>query len=341
MIFRVAAAALIPGTGSLLVVQTAQAAAPDYVPTGSDIFEGYEALAEPRADVPVGALWVQDFGPHGEGAAPDNLLNVRSLSGITMNRDMQIRLTLGLLKFLNVDPGIRSHMAARFTDITIVRVKDITKLAGPTGEPRIYEALRAATITVTVDSDIGLDIGNSLGSKIPVLGRGQSGRKRSLTLDGRDLFIAYRVVTPKVVTGKIVGNTIELKGGLGVAELGDYRVGIDASGANLCHCVTAAERSCGEAGALKLVVSKSDQALRAQDQTEATGLIGESLSIPLPVPVSDGAGGLFTKIAAKLTPRRSRDRSDCLDGTPGKARLELNLVGERLETLEEPKAKGW
>src|SRR4028118_663436 len=109
---------------------TSSAAAPSYVPTGSDIFDDYTALSEPRADVPVGALWVQDYGPFGEGAAADNLLTVRSVSGLSLNREQNLRLTLGVLSFLNIDPGLRSQMTARFSDITIVRVKEVGKLSG-------------------------------------------------------------------------------------------------------------------------------------------------------------------------------------------------------------------
>jgi hypothetical protein len=166
---RFAAAILIAGVAS------ASVAAPSYVPTGSEIFEDYTALSEPRADVPVGALWVQDYGPFGEGAAADNLVTVRSVSALTLNREQNVRLTLGVLSFLNIDPGLRSQMTARFSDITIVRVKEMAKLSGPPGEPRIYEALRAGIVTVTLNNDLGTDIGTFGGVPVPATGRAQAG----------------------------------------------------------------------------------------------------------------------------------------------------------------------
>lgn len=77
----VAAALIGSGTAS---------AKPDFVPAPGGVYRDYEAIEMPRSDVPVGALWVQDYGPTGEGAAADNLVTERSLSQVTISSDLQL-----------------------------------------------------------------------------------------------------------------------------------------------------------------------------------------------------------------------------------------------------------
>jgi hypothetical protein len=75
MMRRLLVAALLAGC-------TPAFALPDFVPEPGDVYEGYVALEMPRAEVPVGALRVQDYGPSGAGAAADNLVTERSLSQV-------------------------------------------------------------------------------------------------------------------------------------------------------------------------------------------------------------------------------------------------------------------
>ncbi len=121
----------------VLVSAAPASAMPDFMPKPSEVYEGYVALEMPRTELPVGALWVQGYGPSGDGAAADNLMTERSLSHVTINSDLQLGLTAGILNLFGLDPSYRNKLSARFGDLSIVRVKDMSKLSGPASEPRI------------------------------------------------------------------------------------------------------------------------------------------------------------------------------------------------------------
>ena len=321
------------------LAQEPASAAPQFVTQPSEIFEQFSALKEPRADLPVGALWVQDYGPHGEGAVADNLVTVRSLSGITLSGDLQLRLTLGLAALLNLEPGYSRRISARFSDLTIVRVKDFSKLAGPAGEPRIYEALKAATINITTDRDIGFDVGGALTVKnLPVVARADTGGKKSFTIDGRDLFIAYSVAASVPSQGQAREVEYGAAREINVA-MRDYRVRLQApaptaaSAAGPCPptTVTLIRRSKGG--------DEASSAITHDFSTPDGGL----LNLPLPAPVADGEGGLLTAIVVKAV-RANFERASptaAASCSGENLRLSLRLEGERLEKLENAKAPGW
>lgn len=336
---------------SLLAVAASSAplpatATPSYVPTGTDIFEDYTALSEPRADVPVGALWVQNFGPFGEGAAADNLVTVRSVSGLSLNREQNFRLTLGLLSFLNIDPALRSQVSARFTDLTIVRVKEVAKLPGPSGEPRIYEAIKAGAVTVTLNNDVGTDLGTGFGAgSLPAVGRGQAGRKRSFTIEGRDLFIAYRVVTPKLV--KQEPREVELRDDGVSLGSGEYRLAASLGELEKCLCTarsTAETARCIAEAEIPVVLSRPNGSASGESVVRSKLRNGVATNIKLPMPISDGAGGVLTSLSAALSLRSSKrdgGQEGCFATVGGKSKIVVTFEGERLESSKSPHARGW
>jgi hypothetical protein len=46
-------------------------AAPDFAPNPKQAYQGFVAINPPRADVPVGALWINNYGPTGDAAGSD------------------------------------------------------------------------------------------------------------------------------------------------------------------------------------------------------------------------------------------------------------------------------
>lgn len=325
----------------------------DFVPKPSAIFSDFTALEQPRADVPVGALWVQGFGPHGPAAAADNIETIRSLSGVTLNREMQLRFTLGLASFLNIDPGYRSRINARFADVTIVRVKDIAALAGPAGEPRIYEALKAGTITITTDSDLSADLnGNINAAGLPVLGRGDNGHLKSFTIDGKDMFVAFRIVTMKRVRGKPQEAKLRA-GGSAMLRISGYEVEADASGIGPCQCGSQATQQSGGCSptnrGVAISIRRNGKTVSADPQAEpASHLVGrKTLSFVLPVPIADGQGGLFTTLSieadfdAGSSTGEAHAAEDCGRPLGRQAKLTVVPTGTRIETLAEPKSKDW
>lgn len=329
--------------GAMLVASGPARALPDFVPKPSTIYERYSALQEPRAEVPVGALWVQGYGAVGEGAAPENLETVKSLTGIAISRDLELSLTAGILRLVGIDPAYRSRVNARFSELSIVRVKDPAKLAGPAGEARIVESLKAGTITITTDSDIGLDLRNgpdALG--LPVLGRADSGRRKSWSIDGRDLFIAFRVARLKPVKGKEESVPLKEWRGGWRADLGDY--GVMLAPPSTCECKEESASECAD-GKLRLALyrDRPDQPPGELNWSELDK-VDSQVVLPLPVPKADGKGGLFMfiRLMAKLDGARvEKEKGRCTLTLGQKSRLTRTFEGSRLENLEEAKAPNW
>ncbi len=305
-------------------------AAPSFVPSPRQAFEGFVAINAPRPDVPVGALWIDGYGPTGEAATPDNLETVRSLTGVTIDRGLQLSLTIGLFNMLGIEPRLRDHYTARFTDLTIVRVKDIARLTGPKGEPRIFEALKAGSVIVSTDGEMGLN-GRTLGWQLRNFeATTANGRTRNYAIEGRDMFVAVRVVTPKLVAGKERELDIAQAANKASARIGDYLVVMDGG-----NCSPAADRQCipASAGVIKLnSYAISAPAEQMALDSNATARIG------LPVPVADEMGGLFDALIVRwIAPCAIRNKPQC-----GKRpRLFAHFEGTRLEDLRSPHGKGW
>lgn len=174
---------------ALLITMAAPVASADFVPGPKQAFPGFVSISSPRPDVPIGALWIEGFGPTGEGASTDNLETIRSLNGLTIDRNLQVSLIIGLFDLIGIEPRLRDHFTARFTDLTIVRVKDMERLKGPPGEPRIIEALKAGSIVVSSDGEAGLNVRGGF-EVTRVDGSTTNSRTRAYSIEGRDMFIA-------------------------------------------------------------------------------------------------------------------------------------------------------
>lgn len=317
------------------------ASAPAFVPRPGEVYQGFSAIADPKPEVAVGALWVQGYGPFGEGAAADNLVTLRGLSGFSATGDLQLSLTLGLGSLLHIDPQYRTKISARFSDLSVVRVKDVAKLSGPSGQPRIYEALKAGTITVTADKSLGLDFDAQVKtSHFPVLGRGDTGRTQSLTIDGKDMYLAYRVVTPAAVRGRVeTARIVPTKDGGGEASVHGYRIRLQPAGDDLCEKQGSRARAvaCSDAGNVRFSLSEGKAPGTTADADAASvATHTKEARLPLPLPISTSPGRLFTVIAlrARLQP-----------GAPGRVgmrgKVEAALIGEELRPFSKPRATTW
>src|SRR5690348_12347357 len=112
-----------------LFTETCAVAAPSFAPSPRQAFEGFAGINPPRADVPLGALWIDAYGPTGEPAATENIEPVRSLNGLTIDKNLQLSLSFALFDLLGSGPKARGHYSARFTDLWIIRVRNLTKLS--------------------------------------------------------------------------------------------------------------------------------------------------------------------------------------------------------------------
>lgn len=308
---------------AMLVGSVPLRAAPDFAPNPKQAFQGFVGVNPPRADVPVGALWIDGYGPVGEAASQDNLETVKSLSAISIDKNLQLDLSLGILNLFNIDPKARDHYTAHFNDLSIVRVKDISRLPGVKGEPRIVEALKAGTVTVSSDSEIGLN-GQSTGFQIsPVSGSTTNDRAKTYSIEAHDMFIAIHVATPEVVQSKEQELRIAPDGRS--ARIDDFLIVISAGSCGSAACPPA------------LAVIK----LNTQTQTSGAGTpvpATGTFDLPLPVPTSDGQGGLFDRVSLHwIAPCNVRKA----DGCRKEPRLLAHYEGTRLRDMNAIKAKGW
>lgn len=351
---RLVSAAAFLCLGLNIALAPVGAAVPDFVPQPSDIYERFSAFEEPRSDVPVGALWIQGYGAFGDGAAPDNLATIKSLSGVVMTRELQLGLAAGILNLFGIDPGYKKNISARFSDLTIVKVKDVAKLSGPAGEPRIVEALRAGSITISTDSDISLDLQKrGLPGSFPVTGRTDAGRRKTWTIDGKDMFIAFRVGTLSEVRGEERDFPLRRVGGQLEAKIDEYRVLLDLPQADRCACPSspqAAGPACPDENKVWIHIGKDELPTPASPGSTAITVSGEEsaapISLALTVPKADGKGGLFTSLSVRIKSASKRSSPEikvpqCDRTAHRPTQLSAAYEGHRVQILSEPKAPGW
>jgi hypothetical protein len=93
----------------------------------------------------------------------------------------------------------------RLNDVTLVQVKDMRKLEGPRGQPRVYEALRVGSATITAARDVGLAIeARATKQGLPVFGRGSSGQRSTFSIEAKDVYLAVHIATTIAVSSPSV-----------------------------------------------------------------------------------------------------------------------------------------
>jgi hypothetical protein len=306
-----------------LALSGAASSAPDFAPNPKQTFQGFVSINPPRADVPVGALWIDGYGPTGEGASADNLETVRSLSNINIDKNLQLALTLGVLNLLGIDPKASDHYTAHFSDLSIIRVKDLARLSGPKGEPRIIEALKAGDVTVSSASDVGLG-GERDSFQSAVTGSGNGDRNRSYSIEAHDMFIALHVATPEVTRGP--DRELRISDDGTRAKLDDFLVLISPG-------------SCGSfvRCAPRLGLAKvNSEAVVSVDPVQLQ--TGSEADLKLPLPIADGAGGLFDSLSVRWLAPCSEMKAE---GCARNGRILVHYEGTLLKDLSSPHAKGW
>ena len=275
------------------------------------------------------------------------------MTGVALSRELQVSLTAGVLNLLDIDPGFKSNFTARFSNLTIVQVKDPDKLAGPAGEPRIVEALRAGTITITTDKDMGLDIRTGPAAQnLPVIGRGNTGVGKTWTIDGSDMFIAFRVAKVRATRSPERMASLHLVNGHAEAVLDDFRIVINTGELRACACDARSDEQKAACAAkpvkAQLIKAGSDQSASAE-QGGLVVSVNESspaTEFTLPVPRADNQGGLYTKLAVRadltfIPVTRRPAPAQCVTKLSSKSRVVGQYAGSRSDTLDNPSAPNW
>jgi hypothetical protein len=309
---------------AVTVLPGAALAAPDFAPNPKQAFDGFVAINPPRADVPVGALWINDYGPSGDGAGKDNLETARSINALSIDKNLQLSLSLGLLQLFGIDPKARDHYAAHFTDLSLVRVKNISKLAGVQGEPRIVEALKAGSVTISSDAEIGLNGQNSPFQRAAIQASGTADRSHTYSIEAHDMFIAIHVATAELTRSKEQMLKIGEDGQS--ARIDDFLIAIRSG---QCPPTISCKPQLG--------VVKINTQMPANLATTPVGPNNE-LTLALPVPIADEQGGLYTQLALHWVAPCSVQKAD---GCGKEPRLGARYQGFRTQDLAKVDAKGW
>jgi len=306
-----------------LVLPSAASAAEDFAPSPRQPFIGFTGINPPRADVPVGALWIDGYGPTGTGASTDNLETIRSLSSLSIDKNLQLALTLGLLDLLGIDPRARDHYTAHFSDLSIVRVKDVGRLSGPKGEPRIIEALKAGSVSVSSDTEIGLNA-EKTGWQSTLTGSTSNDRTRTYAIEAHDMFIAVHVETPEITRGP--DREVRLGDDVASARIDDFLLLFSRGG---CALKIPCAPAIGIAKINSQTVSQVD-AVQLQAAAETR--------LQLPVPVADGHGGLFDTLVVRWVAPCPRQKEE---GCTSHPTMLVHYEGTRLKDLDVIRANGW
>lgn len=195
------AALLVIGFGNL-------AAAQDY-----NLFKAYTALNLPRSSVPVGAKWIPGTGPTGPALPVDMLDTSTSLDATTIDASLERNLTFSIAKYLGLNAAQTAKINAKFTNLSIVRVNDLSRVTHVrAGEQILFEAIKAGTIKITTATDLAGTIeANAQTKGIDVVAKAGGEHATSITLDGRNLFVAYQVLS--FDSGKASTKTVNHRGG--------------------------------------------------------------------------------------------------------------------------------
>lgn len=165
------------------------------------LFKDYDALATPRANLPIGAQWIPTVGPGGAGD-PTNVSITQGVSSNTLSTNVKKQIAFVLGNLLGIGGGSTTVTSVELSDIEIHRVADLSLLKISAGQQVLFEGVKAGKITMTVDKESALKLNaNAAARGVPITASADMGNMRKVTLDGSNLFLAYQVISlgvPKV-----------------------------------------------------------------------------------------------------------------------------------------------
>ena len=163
--------------------------------SGRSLLGGYRIMDAPTSEVPVGALWRQGYGPVGPGVAAPDIVTRRSFSSLTLSRAARRGLEIRMAEYLGLQPQSSAKLSATISEITISSVRDPAKLGYGPGDAYVSDAMKASKIAITTEDASEADLVAGLVSRgLRVSAQGSAHGQESLTVEGVDLFFAYRII---------------------------------------------------------------------------------------------------------------------------------------------------
>ena len=224
---------------------------------GGNPLAGYKSMSNPRSSVPVGAVWIQNSGPNGDSAESDNLQVDKGISSLSYTANSNPSLVLGLAEYFGLSANQTQDLVVTLKNIETTRVRDVFRLNVSPGQNILYEALKAESISFTIKSVAGANLGSNFEARgVPVTAKISGGNSTTVTIDGSGLYLAYRVM--KFQHLDRTNHTILSDGEARDLRLliPSYQVQADALGLHNCACDLALpEQTCIKDNPIKIAVT--------------------------------------------------------------------------------------
>ncbi len=161
---------------------------------GQKFLEGFKVLNLPRGYIPIGAEWNNGVGPNGDGVSEDNITAVKSINSLDIDKTTKLNLDLSILSFLNLGIDYLKYSTINYKNLKIYTVKDFSKTNIRSGQVIIYEAIKADSISLKLTKVLEGDIKLKFDEKLKELQITDTSKfKNAVTLNGDNLFLAYRI----------------------------------------------------------------------------------------------------------------------------------------------------
>jgi hypothetical protein len=311
---------------------------------------GYEAMDLPRSSIPIGARWRQGVGPDGVGVPESELERVESAANISSTSEFAQEVQIAVTGYLGMDSKFTRSASVELSGLTIERLASLDKVS--VGVPVLYEGLKAARITIKYDAEFDASLkANASVKNLPIVLSSDTDARRSLTLDGSNLYLAYRVV--------------ELKNGsvrrwrrsqFSSRNLKGYEVRLDTRNIQSCMCSAgdweSAERCAAEVPAIVQVVNYARVRSDGSPYERAFDLFGQAVpggkglylrQGPPPGRFPLGTMNSGERVTSDILVVGAKFTAVAVHGCMLVPQYELELVRSkfRLRSFKSPSAPGW
>jgi hypothetical protein len=269
---------------------------------GGAVPKGFQALTVPRADIPIGAIWMEGVGPDGAGQPEENRVRTQSVASLESDRSLSAGVEAAIARYLKLTGSGSERVKISLTSLTIERVKSLANVELGSGQGLLYEGLRAGRITLTYKSTMEASVRAAASEQnLPITASVGGNAENTLVLDGSGLFIGYRVV--RLVPEGVDREKEELEDGR--VRLEPYEIELNTGPMIKCYCDTgrdgaAYDRCSREAPSVASVVNVS----------RFTGTGGQSYAEKFQVP---GALAGVTRVSLGTTMSDASISADTLN----------------------------
>lgn len=166
-----------------------------------DLFSGYTFLDLPLSNLRIGATYIDGISANGEGLSKEDLFIQKSysLSRINSDQSTTAKVNASLFNLLGLDAQYTKsdQVTLVYSGIEVVSVKDLFSLNIRTGTKYITQGLRVSNLSILADRRLTSQIKANLkqNNEDILIDIQPKKAKDQITLNGSDIFIAYKLLT--------------------------------------------------------------------------------------------------------------------------------------------------